>query len=108
MINNILRKNGCASYVMFSDMSKEERDETMQKFRDGEISILITNYIARGVDVPCELVINFDVPYLKNSKGEVELNHQTYLRRIRKAGRFGSAGVALTIWDRDLDEQMFF
>lgn len=91
-------------------MSKEERDETMQKFRDEEISILITtNIIARGVDVPsCELVVNFDVPYLKNNKGEVEPDHATYLHRIGRAGRFGRPGVALTIYDRDLDEEMFF
>jgi len=55
---------------MFSGMSKEERDETMQKFRNVEINVLITtNMIARGIDVSdTELVINFDVPTMSIGK----------------------------------------
>jgi len=34
-------------------MSKEERDKTIQQFRNQEINVLITtNLIARGIDVP--------------------------------------------------------
>ena len=45
-------------------MSKEERDDTMEKFRNQTINVLIaTDLISRGIDVPeAELVINFDVP----------------------------------------------
>ncbi len=85
-------------------MSPEERDETMLKFRKQEINVLITtNMIARGVDVPeTELVINFDVPSYKVNK-KTEADPATYLHRIGRAGRFGRPGVALTIWDRDMD-----
>jgi ATP-dependent RNA helicase DDX19/DBP5 len=45
-------------------MSPEERDEYVEKFRKGEIKVIITtNMLARGIDVPeIELVINFDIP----------------------------------------------
>jgi superfamily II DNA/RNA helicase len=66
-IHKLLRKEGFASYIMFSKMQKEERDATIQKFRNQEINVLITtNLIARGIDVPeVELVINYDVPAKK-------------------------------------------
>ena len=85
-------------------MSVEERDETMQKFRNQEINVLITtNLLSRGIDVPeTELVINFDVPFLKINK-EIQADPETYLHRIGRAGRFGRPGVALTILSRDRD-----
>lgn len=64
LIHKWLLQAGYKSYIMFSKMSKDERDETMAKFRRQEIKVLITtNLIARGIDVPeVDLVINFDVP----------------------------------------------
>ena len=63
--------------------------------------------IARGVDVPeTDLVINFDVPSIKVQK-ETKADPATYLHRIGRAGRFGRPGVAITIWDREIDEQNF-
>jgi superfamily II DNA/RNA helicase len=49
---------------MFGKMTKEERDDTIEKFRTQEINVLITtNLVARGIDVPeVQLVINFDIP----------------------------------------------
>jgi ATP-dependent RNA helicase DeaD len=63
-IHTWLRKSGFKSHIMFSNMSKEERDQTIEKFRNQEINVLITtNLVARGIDVPeVELVINYDVP----------------------------------------------
>ena len=70
---------------MHSKMHKEDRDETMEKFRKREINVLITtNLIARGIDVPeCQLVVNYDVPTkrvvdLKNYKGAVVGDAETY------------------------------
>ena len=85
-------------------MSVEERDETMQKFRNQEINVLITtNLLSRGIDVPeIELVINFDVPFLKINNS-IQADPETYLHRIGRAGRFGRPGVALTILSRDRD-----
>jgi len=61
---NIMRKNGYKVHIIMSELSKEERDEMMEKFRKREINFVITtNLLARGIDIPdIELVINFDVP----------------------------------------------
>lgn len=101
-----MRKAGFHSYIMFSKMSKEERDNTIQKFRNQEINVLITtNMIARGIDVPeTQLVINYDVPATKGADGKSEPDAETYLHRIGRTGRFGVEGIALTIYDRDVDK----
>ncbi len=49
-----------------------------------------------------QLVINFDVP-MKSHKAEPE----TYLHRIGRAGRFGTPGIAVTLYDRDEDKRAF-
>jgi ATP-dependent RNA helicase DDX19/DBP5 len=81
-------------------MEKPERDEIMLKFRDRRINVLITtNILARGIDVPeIDLVINFDVPKIKVN-GVFKPDHENFLHRIGRAGRFGMKGVALTIFD---------
>ena len=80
----------------------------MDKFRKLDINVLITtNIIARGVDIPeTELVINFDVPSVRENNKSV-VDPATYLHRIGRAGRFGRKGIALTIWDRAIDYEMF-
>ena len=57
-------KDNLKSTIIFGDMSVEERDEMIAKFRAGEVSVIITtNLLARGIDVPeIQIVINFDVP----------------------------------------------
>ena len=52
---------------MFGDMSNEEREAVMAKFRKCEVHVIITtNMLARGIDVPeVDIVINFDVPIIK-------------------------------------------
>jgi len=105
-VHRLLKKAGLSSFIMFSKMSKEERDETIDKFRNQQINVLITtNLIARGVDVPeVELVINYDVPTVK-AQGKVIGDAENYLHRIGRTGRFGKPGIALTIWDREVDKE---
>jgi len=69
-VNRLLKKGGYASYILFSKMSKEERDEIMQKFRDEKINVLVTtDILSRGIDIPeAQLVINFDVPTMRDSR----------------------------------------
>jgi len=106
IIHKKLREAGLKSFIMFSKMSKEERDSTIEKFRNQEINVLITtNLIARGIDVPeVELVINYDVP-LKKINNQTCGDPETYLHRIGRTGRFGKTGIALTIWDRESDKE---
>lgn len=101
-VHRVLRAADLKSYIMFSKMSKEERDSTMERFRKQQINVLITtDVIARGIDVPeAQLVINFDVPQRDRQPDPV-----TYLHRIGRTGRFGSNGIALTLYDRDTDKE---
>lgn len=50
-----------------------------------------------------QLVINYDVP---QKKGVPE--HETYMHRIGRAGRFGMPGIAVTMFDREDDERAFW
>ena len=100
-----LNDNGYRCYIIFGKLEKEERDSCIEKFRKGEISVLIaTNLISRGFDVhTIKLVINFDVPF---NQGKPD--YENYLHRIGRTGRFGDTGIALTLFDREQDEQAFF
>ena len=90
-------------------MTKEERDDIIEKFRRVEINVLITTIIARGIDVPyTELVINFDVPAMSvGENGKKLADADTYLRRMHMLGRFGTQRIVLTIFDRKIDEELF-
>ena len=59
-----LNKEGYRCFVMFSRLTKEERDDCIKKFREGSINVIIaTNLLSRGFDMhTIKLVINFDVP----------------------------------------------
>ncbi len=59
-----LNKNGLRCFVIFSKLPKYERDDCMNKFKAGELNVIIaTNVLSRGFDMPSiKLVINFDVP----------------------------------------------
>ena len=88
-------------------MTKEERDEYIEKFRVGTINTIVaTNLLARGFDMhEIKLVINFDVPTQEH--GTVPDN-ENYMHRIGRAGRFGDTGIALTLFDREQDEKYFW
>lgn len=91
---------------MFGDMSLEERDEMMRKFRDGTVDVIITtNMLARGIDVPeIEIVINLDVPTFTIG-GQKSGDPESYIHRIGRTGRFGTNGIAVTVYDRDEDKK---
>lgn len=105
-IHGLLRKANFKSFIMFAKMTKEERDQTIEQFRNQEIHVLITtNMIARGIDVPeTQLVINYDVPSCKFNNQSIA-DPETYQHRIGRTGRFGVPGIALTIYDRDIDKK---
>jgi ATP-dependent RNA helicase DDX19/DBP5 len=105
-VQNTLRKNNYKSTIMFGDMSNEEREQVMAKFRKCEVNVIITtNMLARGIDVPeIEIVINFDVPTLTPANGDRRGDPESYIHRIGRTGRFGSKGIAVTIYDKDEDK----
>jgi ATP-dependent RNA helicase DDX19/DBP5 len=105
-LHGMMRKAAFKSVIIFGKMEAEERDEMISQFRKGEISVIITtNMLARGIDVPeVQIVINFDVPLMKGSDDKICGDAENYLHRIGRTGRFGVKGIAVTIFDREVDQ----
>lgn len=62
-------------------------------------TLIATNVISRGFDVPeVDLVINLDLPRFKDEAGFYEPDYENFLHRVGRTGRFGTDGVALTIY----------
>ena len=97
---------------MGGDMALANRDETIRRFRNGEIQILITtDVLARGYDERLvKLVINFDLPIKKARDGSYEPDCETYLHRIGRTGRFGTKGIAVNLCcgKKDMEAIMLF
>jgi translation initiation factor 4A len=71
------------------EMEVGERKRRMADFRTGNVRVLIsTDLLARGIDVQqVSLVINYELPS----------NHENYIHRIGRSGRFGRKGVAINL-----------
>ena len=93
----VLGNMGVRVGALHGDMEQRRRDVVVQRFRDGELDVLIaTNVAARGLDIPeITHVVNFDVPQ----------NPEEYVHRIGRTGRAGRAGKAITfVCERDFAE----
>ncbi len=84
-----LNLRGYPSDALHGDMSQDQRDLTMKKFKQKKISLLVcTDVAARGIDVTdLTHVINFSLPQ----------DNESYVHRIGRTGRGGSKGIALSI-----------
>ncbi len=71
---------------LHGDHSQNTRDAIMQKFKAGQIEILVaTDVAARGLDINgVSHVYNFDIPQ----------DSESYVHRIGRTGRAGGAGLA--------------
>lgn len=74
---------------MHGDMTQAHRTNTLRKFKEGSLKILVaTDVAARGIDVEnLSHVINYDLPQ----------DTESYIHRIGRTGRAGNEGVALSI-----------
>ena len=88
-----LKKEGFSADALHGDMSQQARDKVMNKFRNGNISILVaTDVAARGLDINgVDIVINYDVPQ----------NNDDYIHRIGRTARAGKTGFAFTLVSKD-------
>ena len=75
------------------DLSQNQREKIISKFKNGESKVVIaTDVAARGIDVDgITLVINYDVP------DDVD----NYVHRIGRTGRIGRKGEAWVLVGRD-------
>ena len=84
-----LRSKQFAVASIHSEMSQDDRNDVVQKFRSGDSRILLsTDLLSRGIDVQqVSIVINFDIPY----------SIDNYIHRIGRSGRFGRKGIAINL-----------
>ena len=82
-----LQKHGYDARPIHGDLAQAFRMETLQKFRDGDLKLLVASDVAaRGLDIPeVSHVFNFAVP----------VNADDYVHRIGRTGRAGRKGTAL-------------
>jgi len=92
-----LLQNRIATGAIHADKKQSERERHLNNFKDKAIKILIASDIAaRGIDVEgITHVINFELP----------LTGETYLHRIGRTARAGSAGKAISFCD-DSEESL--
>jgi ATP-dependent RNA helicase DBP3 len=85
-----LSSAGWNCVAIHGDMSQDQRTRSFEKFRSGEIPLLIaTDVAARGLDIPSvEYVINYTFP----------LTTEDYVHRIGRTGRAGEKGTAHTFF----------
>ncbi|KAK3827700.1 MAG: P-loop containing nucleoside triphosphate hydrolase protein [Benniella sp.] len=83
-----LTRKGWPSMHIASGISQEERLAVMTKARKFELRVLVcSDLIARGIDIDrVNLVVNLDLPK----------DPETYLHRIGRTGRYGTAGLAIS------------
>jgi ATP-dependent RNA helicase DDX19/DBP5 len=105
-LQEILVSKGYKVYILMGgNMDPKERFETVEKFKKGEIQIMITtNLLSRGFDEKLvKLVINFDLPTRKEGDRNFVPDMETYLHRIGRTGRFGTKGIGLTLVSSDVE-----
>jgi superfamily II DNA/RNA helicase len=84
-----LRRNGFRASQIHGDMEQSERIRELDRFKSGEINILVASDVAaRGLDIKgVSHVFNYDVPW----------HPDDYVHRIGRTGRAGAKGKAFTL-----------
>jgi superfamily II DNA/RNA helicase len=84
-----LRREGFAAGQIHGDMEQPERLKELDRFKSGDINILVASDVAaRGLDIKgVSHVFNFDVPW----------HPDDYVHRIGRTGRAGATGTAYTL-----------
>ena len=88
-----LSKHGHDAAAIHGDLPQAVRSEVLQKFRDGELKLLVgSDVAARGLDIP-------DVSHVFNYAPPPK--DEDYVHRIGRTGRAGRKGEAYTLVSPD-------
>ncbi|WP_340588008.1 DEAD/DEAH box helicase [Erythrobacter alti] len=87
-LNKSLQRDGFRSGEIHGDIDQASRNAELQRFKDGEINILVASDVAaRGLDIKgVSHVFNYDTPW----------HPDDYVHRIGRTGRAGNKGRAFT------------
>ncbi len=100
LLDELVRRKHAAAAI-HGDLTQRDRERTLERFRSGEIKILVaTNLAARGLHIEdISHVINYDLPE----------DAETFTHRVGRTGRAGETGIAVTFvgeWDFDEFEHL--
>lgn len=89
VINRELKRANINCLEMHSDLTQQERDDVMYKFKAHIADVLVaTDIVARGIDIDdIKTVINFDVPN----------DAEDYVHRIGRTARAENSGCSITL-----------
>ena len=87
-VSRILDEKGYEAAALHGDIAQSQREKILARFRSRKTKILVaTDVAARGIDISgLTHVVNYSLPF----------DGATYVHRIGRTGRAGSAGVAVT------------
>ncbi|MGM9589757.1 MAG: DEAD/DEAH box helicase [Faecousia sp.] len=83
------QRAGLDCQCIHGDIRQNQREKTMQRFREGKLAILVaTDVASRGIDVDdVDCVINYDIPE----------ENEYYVHRVGRTGRARRKGIAWSI-----------
>jgi ATP-dependent RNA helicase RhlB len=83
-----VRRHGCRVGAVSGDVPQLKRQKLMQRFKDGQLDILVaTDVAARGLHIPhVSHVFNYDLPH----------EAEDYVHRIGRTARLGAEGDAIS------------
>ena len=83
-----LKRHRMNAAALHGDMDQSERLAVLERFRSGDIQLLVASDVAaRGLDIPSvSHVFNFDVP----------IHADDYVHRIGRTGRAGRSGTSIS------------
>lgn len=92
-LEKTLINNGYNVESIHGDKTQNLRQESLKKFKNGYVNILIaTDVAARGIDInELDAVINFDLPNVP----------ETYVHRIGRTARAGKTGISYSFCSAD-------
>ncbi len=87
-----LSRGGIRADAIHGNKSQNARQRAIAGFRDGRLRVLVaTDIAARGIDIDgISHVINYELPNVP----------ETYVHRIGRTARAGTAGIAISLCDR--------
>ncbi|KAI3989247.1 hypothetical protein MKX01_031533 [Papaver californicum] len=96
-LHKALADYGWQCTTIHGAIEKEHRDKIVKEFKDGLTQVLIsTDLLARGFDQSqVNVVVNFDLPVKYEYPSEPD--HEVYLHRCGRAGRFGRKGAVFNL-----------
>jgi len=88
-----LARHGFRAGQIHGDMEQPERLRELDRFKNGEINLLVASDVAaRGLDIKgVSHVFNFDIPW----------HPDDYVHRIGRTGRGGATGIAISLMTGD-------